>query len=146
MTTRPNGQRIVVGVDGSERSKQALRWALAQAQRIGATVDAVSVWHYPNGYGLGPAPDPELLRKASEQVLVETVEEVAGDWPQVPVRSRVIEGHPAYVLIQEADGAQLLVLGCRGHGGFVGTLLGSVSQYCVQHATCPVVVIRGPHA
>jgi nucleotide-binding universal stress UspA family protein len=145
MTETVNERRIVVGIDGSEASKQALRWAIEQARLSGATVDAISAWEYPVGYGWGPVVDAEGLLKASQQVLAETLVEVAGDNPPVPIRTQVIEGHPAYVLLQAAGGAQLLVLGCRGHGGFVGALLGSVSQYCVQHAPCPVVIIRGAH-
>jgi nucleotide-binding universal stress UspA family protein len=150
MSEHDTQRRIVVGVDGSTPSKQALRWAIEQAGLTGAVVDAVNVWDYPVSYGWGPAYDSGIdLAKIAEELLTETVAEVTaevtGERPPVPVRTTVLEGHPAYLLIQAADGADLLVLGCRGHGGFVGALLGSVSQYCVQHATCPVVVIRGPH-
>lgn len=145
MSEAVNGRRILVGVDGSQPSTQALRWAVEQAYLTGATVDAVYVWRYPAEHGWGPDVDADVLVKAGEQVLSETVAEVAGAHPPVPVHTRVLEGHPAQVLIQESAGAQLLVVGCRGHGGFVGTLLGSVSQHCVQHAACPIVVVRGPH-
>jgi nucleotide-binding universal stress UspA family protein len=138
-------RRIVVGIDGSEPSKQALRWAIGQARATEATLDVVTAWEYPTGYGWGPVVDPDDVIKASEQILTETLTEVVGQHPPVPIRTHVVREHPAYALIQQADGAQLLAVGCRGHGGFVGALLGSVSQYCVQHATCPVVVIRGPH-
>jgi nucleotide-binding universal stress UspA family protein len=131
-----------VGVDGSEPSKQALRWAITQAQLTGATVDAVTVWEYPAGYGWGPVVDPEVLAKAGEQVLSETLAQVVGEKSPVPVRRHVVEGHPAFGLLEQAHGADLLVAGSRGHGGFVGALLGSVGQYCVQHAPCPVVIIR----
>jgi nucleotide-binding universal stress UspA family protein len=137
-------QRIVVGVDGSSPSKQALRWALKQAELTGAAVEAVHAWHIPSTNGWTPMFDlAEGLSKAGERVLADTVAEVAGDRPAVTVRTRLVEGNAAAALIQAAKGADLLVLGCRGHGGFVGALLGSVSQHCVQHATCPVVVIRG---
>jgi nucleotide-binding universal stress UspA family protein len=145
MTERVNTPRIVVGVDGSQPSKQALRWAIEQARLTGATVEAILTWEFPLGYGWGPVvEDVETLVKGSEQVLADAITEVAGEFPAVTIHGQVIEGHPAYVLQQAAAGAQLLVLGSRGHGGFVGALLGSVSQYCVQHATCPVVIIRGP--
>ena len=64
----------------------------------------------------------------------------------VKVSSTVREGNPAKILLEAADGADLLVVGSRGHGGFAEALLGSVSQHCVHHAPCPVVIIRGPSA
>lgn len=134
--------RIEVGVDGSEPSKRALRWAIEQARCVGATIDAIDVWGYAAGYEWAPVVDPTEVIKAAEQVLSEAIHAVAGERTPVTIRARVVEGHPAYELIRAAEGAQLLVLGSRGHGGFVGVLLGSVSQYCVQHATCPVVIVR----
>jgi nucleotide-binding universal stress UspA family protein len=92
----------------------------------------------PAQFGWIPVVDVEGIDQASKQTLAETVAEVAGSQPSVSIHSRVIGGHhPAYVLIREAEGAELLVLGSRGHGGFVGALLGSVSQHCVQHAALP---------
>jgi nucleotide-binding universal stress UspA family protein len=139
--------RIVVGVDGSECSKTALAWALAQAHLTGARVEAVSTWQEPAMYGFTYASAPgtfegESISALTEKVLREAVAEVAarGGEP-VEIVTRVVEGAPAYVLLQVAVGAQLLVVGSRGHGAFSGMLLGSVSQHCVQHARCPVVVI-----
>ena len=145
MAENVNERRIVVGVDASESSKQALRWAVRQAELVGANVDAVHALHTPTADGWTPMVNiSDDLAKAGRQMVLDTIAEVAGDRPPVTIYARVIEGHPAFVLLQAAEGASL-VLGCRGHGGFVGALLGSVSQHCVQHATCPVVVIRGPH-
>jgi len=134
-----------VGIDGSEPSRQALRWATEQAGLTGATVEAVGVWEYPATYAWGTVAvvDSAELADACERNLVDTVAEVCGDQPSVTVDSEVVMGHPAYELVQHAKGADLLVVGSRGHGGFVGALLGSVGQYCVHHATCPVVVVRG---
>jgi nucleotide-binding universal stress UspA family protein len=145
MTEEVKERRIVVGVDGSEPSKQALGWAIEQAGLTGATVDAVIVWEYPVTYAWGTVAivDADELATASEQALAETVAEVAGADPPVRVECYVITGHPAYELVLYAKDADLLVVGSRGHGGFVGAMLGSVSHYCVHHATCPVVVIRG---
>jgi nucleotide-binding universal stress UspA family protein len=136
---------IVVGVDGSEPSRRALRWAVKQATLSGAELDIVTTWEFPATYGWAPPYpqgfDPEAdTRKA----LQDTVEEVLGTSPEVPVRLTVTEGHPAPVLIAEAAGAELLVVGSRGHGAFMGMVLGSVSEYCVAHAPCPVVVVRHP--
>jgi nucleotide-binding universal stress UspA family protein len=142
-----NKRRIVVGIDGSRPSKEALRWAIEQARLTGAVVDAVKAWDFRKGDGWVPVPEEGVyLAKTSEQLVADSVAEVAGEQPPVPVHVAAIEGHAAYVLLQAARDADLLVVGSRGHGGFVGSLLGSVSQYCVHHATCPVVVIRGPHA
>ncbi len=143
MAENTTQQRIVVGADGSPPSNHALRWALRQAKLTGAAVEAVHAWHIPSTNGWTPMFDlAEGLSKAGEQVLANAIAEAAGDHPAVTVHARLVEGNAAAALLQAASGADLLVLGCRGHGGFVGALLGSVSQHCVQHATCPVVVIR----
>lgn len=145
--TTGHARRIVVGVDGSDCSKAALKWAIAQAQRTQATVEAVAAWQDPMmyGYGLGVAPvvlAEDSIQAITEKVLEETVSELATDAGQpVQVNTRVRPGHPATVLLESAVGAEMLVVGSRGHGTFAGILLGSVSQHCVQHAPCPVVVI-----
>lgn len=145
MTERENPGRIVVGVDGSPTSRHALRWAVGQAELTGATVDVVHALEIRVTDGWAPMFDlVEHLSKAADQMLADAVAEATGAHPAVAVEARVIEGHPATVLLTAAEGATLLVVGCRGHGGFVGALLGSVSQYCAHHATCPVVIVRGP--
>ena len=141
------GGRIVVGVDGSESSRAALAWAVRQAALTGATVDAVHAWHEPvsYGYGYGYAmlvPVPEL-EKFARAALDEAIAAVADLAPGVGIRPVVVEDNPAHALLDAAKGADLLVVGSRGHGGFTEALLGSVGQHCVHHADCPVVVIRG---
>jgi nucleotide-binding universal stress UspA family protein len=144
--------RIVVGVDSSEGSKAALRWAIAQARRTGATVDAVSAWQDPvqTGYLYGYLPtavESQGYVEIAQKVLDDTVSEMTDEaGSPVTVQARVIQGHPALVLPEAAIGAELLVVGSRGRGAFAGMLLGSVSQHCVQHPTCPVVVIPAPGA
>jgi nucleotide-binding universal stress UspA family protein len=138
--------RIVVGIDGSESSKVALRWAIQQAKLTGASVDAVTVWHYPAGYGWGPVVMELDFAAEAKRVLSETLGEVSGLEPDVRVRPLVTEGHPAEVLLHTAKGADLLVLGSRGHGGFTSALVGSVSLYCVLHAHCPVLIMRNGRA
>ncbi|MFE1318654.1 universal stress protein [Kitasatospora phosalacinea] len=142
-TERPS--RIVVGVDGSPSSRAALAWAVRQAELTGARVEAVTAWQYPAGYGW-PAPVLQSFdfAAAASQSLSETVAAVAAGHEGVEIRQRVIQEHPATALLAAADGADLLVVGNRGRGGFAGTLLGSVSQHCVHHASCPVLVIRAP--
>ena len=140
-----DNRRIVVGVDGSASSKAALRWAMRQAQLTGAEVEAVTAWWYPTGYGMAPVSDGAIdFEGDARKVLAGALAEVCGVAPDVVVRSCVAEGHPAELLLREAVGADLLVVGSRGHGGFAAALLGSVSQHCVQHATCPVLVMREP--
>jgi nucleotide-binding universal stress UspA family protein len=138
-------QRIVVGVDGSAPSSAALGWAVGQAGLTGAIVDAVIAWQFPAmtyGYLVPVTSDTDFGKMAAE-VLADAIARVPAAAGPVKIRSKVTEGHAAQVLVAESAGADLLVVGNRGHGGFAEALLGSVSQYCVQHATCPVVVIRG---
>lgn len=135
--------RIVVGVDGSEGSKDALRWAARQAGLTGAAIEAVTGWEYPAFCGWAPAcPDDAGLGQIAEQTLAQTLDKVLG--PDRPARllTRVVARHPAQALVEASKDAELLVVGSRGYGGFADALLGSVSTYCVHHARCPVTVIR----
>ena len=120
--------RIVVGVDGSESSKAALSWTIQQASLTGASVDAVMVWRYPTAYGLAPMAGSETdLEGDARKALIEILNEVSALEPDVPVHPMVTEGHPAEVLVGAAKGADLLVVGSRGHGAFTSTMIGSVS-------------------
>ena len=135
--------RIVVGVDGSEGSQNALRWAARQAGYTGATLEAVTGWQYPAFYGWAPAvPDDADYGQIAEQVLTETLDKVFGSDRPARLVTRVVARHPAEAVVEASEGAELLVVGNRGHGGFADALLGSVSTYCVHHAHCPVTVIR----
>lgn len=135
---------VVVGVDGSDASKDALRWAAKQAQLTGGEVQAVIAWQWPLTYGYyGVFSDVDFAAQA-RTTLEEVIAESLGEPPSVPVISSVVEGHPAAVLIEASRSADLLVVGSRGRGVFTGMLLGSVSESCVHHATCPVLVIRRP--
>jgi nucleotide-binding universal stress UspA family protein len=142
--------RIVVGIDGSDASKEALSWALAEARLRGDTVVAVHAWMTPYtvpaalpGAPMTPVDDgmAEAIRNGAEALLAETVAE-AGAAGDVTIEKRVVEGPAATALIEAAKGAELLVVGPRGHGGFTGLLLGSVSDQVVNHAPCPVVIVR----
>jgi nucleotide-binding universal stress UspA family protein len=138
------GPRIVVGVDGSPPSCQALRWAAGQARLTGASLQVVTSWEYPTTYGWVPPYPPDFDPAGDARRLLEqTVGDVLGDDPGVEIGVEVAEGHAAPVLVEAARGAALLVVGNRGHGGFAGMLLGSVSEHCVRHAPCPVTVVRG---
>ncbi|MFJ4667375.1 universal stress protein [Kitasatospora purpeofusca] len=136
------GRRIVVGIDGSAPSRAALRWAVGQAALTGATVHAVAAWEPPSLHGwLVPLPDDDFERTAMRTLTAE-VDEVVGRNRPVPVTESLLLGHPAEVLLELAEGAELLVLGGRGRGTFARTLLGSVSTRCAAHGSCPVVIVR----
>lgn len=136
--------RVVVGIDGSPPSKDALRWAIRYAAATDGVVDAVIAWDYPASYEWAPVIDGDSLQEAAGTALEKTVHEVAGDQPPVKVATAVVQGHPAQVLLDEARGADLLVVGNRGHGAFTSALIGSTSERCVRHALCPVVVVHAP--
>jgi nucleotide-binding universal stress UspA family protein len=135
--------RIVVGVDGSRPSKQALRWGAYLAATFGAGLDAVAAWDFPAAYGWSAVPSDWDPARDMRKVLDESLQEVFGDQPPAGLRRRVLEGGAAKVLLDASQGAIMLVVGSRGHGGFAGLLLGSVSSNVAEHASCPVLVIHG---
>jgi nucleotide-binding universal stress UspA family protein len=140
---REPASRIVVGVDGSPTSIAALGWAARQAELTGSAIDVVATWEWPTAAGWAPVVpsgyDPSVdVQKVVDQALGT----VGTAHPDVHLQSRVVEGHPAPVLVEASRGAALLVVGNRGHGEFAGMLIGSVSQYCVTQAHCPVLVFR----
>jgi nucleotide-binding universal stress UspA family protein len=140
------GSTIVVGVDGSRSSLDALRWAIDQADSTGATLRAVTAWSYPeHGTPFGIVPELPL----SEDPLAETrkrldeaVKSALEGLENVAVGTEVVHGDAAPVLVDASRDAALLVVGSRGLGAIAGTFLGSVSEHCVRHASCPVVVMR----
>ena len=138
---------IVVGVDGSDHSVVALRYALRLARATDSVVRAVTAWHVPSlAYGAGTAPVGDLtngLRENAEATLEQALAAVADEIDGVTVQRLVREGDPGHVLVAESEEAQQLVVGSRGHGGIGELVLGSVSHYCCRHAHCPVLVI--PH-
>jgi nucleotide-binding universal stress UspA family protein len=137
---------IVVGVDGSDTSRDAVRWALSQAALTGAALRAVSSWRWPN-YLTRLPPGADLAEETS-QVLDEMVAGVLAEYPQaaatVAVTKHVVEGPAGPALLTQSHSATLLVVGARGRAAFPGMLLGSVAEYCVREGTCPVVVVRAP--
>ncbi|HEU0239666.1 MAG TPA: universal stress protein [Micromonosporaceae bacterium] len=141
---QPHDDRpIVVGVDGSESSKIALSWAVRQAGLEGAPVQAVIAWTFPAYYGWAPPISDQFDFGSNARTVVEqTIKEVLGEHPPVPLSVAVVEGNAAQALVDASRSARLLVVGNRGHGGFSEALLGSVSQHCTHHAACPVIVIR----
>jgi nucleotide-binding universal stress UspA family protein len=150
---------IVVGVDGSPAALAALRFALAEARLRRARLVALFAWALP----LTEAPGPFLLEwpggvgptveqlgaelaRGAEERLAAAFRQVGDAVEGVEVERRVVEGPAATMLLEASAGADLLVVGSRGHGGFRGLLLGSVSQQCAQHARCPVVIVPAPES
>ena len=140
----PNGA-VVVGFDGSEAASAAVDWAAAQADRTGARLDVVTAWEYPTSWGnVIPLPDDYDPATDAQTLLDPVVERLQAAHPGLAVRAHVVEGHPSEVLVEASRHASLLVVASRGHGTFSGIVLGSVSQHCVTHSACPVVVYRKP--
>jgi nucleotide-binding universal stress UspA family protein len=142
MTTAAANPRIVVGVDGSPSSIAALEWAKRIAGAIGADIQAVTAWEFPVSYGVGAVPTDWRPDEDAGAQVASVVTAVFGEPAPAGVSVLVGEGHAAQLLLAASEGAEMLVVGSRGHGGFVGLLLGSVSSYCAEHASCPVVVIH----
>jgi nucleotide-binding universal stress UspA family protein len=133
---------IVVGVDGSESSLDALRWAVDEGRRRHWAVKAVLAWTQPYvGRVYGRFADPAWLQEQAEQRLDEWLQEELADVTDVVVSREARKGSAAGVLLDAAREADLLVVGSHGHGGFSNLVLGSVSQQCTHHAPCPVVII-----
>lgn len=136
-------RRIVVGVDGSVSSLHALEWAARQAELTESPLDVVMSWQLPGSRGwAAPLPDDwdpeEDLRRSLDAI----VAKLLAAHPGLVVETRVVEGHPAPVLVEASKGSDLLVVGSRGHGAYAGMHLGSVSEHCATFAACPVLVFR----
>jgi len=138
--------RIVVGIDGSAAARRALEWALDEARARTAALDVVYAWHLPHEARVPVATlgmEPDLLEDAARVTLDEAVDGQDTGGLSSPLNRVLAYGRPTPSILERADGADLVVVGSRGRGGFSGLLLGSVSQQVAHHATCPVVVI--PH-
>ena len=136
------GGRIVVGVDGSPESLSALRRGARIAENLGCTLVGVTVWEYPQswpGYAMGGWSPEEAAHSIAAEASIEVFGKAPPPWYSTVIRS----GSPVRQLIADAEGAEMLIVGSRGLGGFTGLLLGSVSRSVVEHADCPVLVIHG---
>lgn len=144
MVEHSDNRFIVVGVDGSERSAHALRWALSQARHTGTAVRAVMCWDEPLSIWLTPTHTEGYYQQkaieAFERVLAETADDAHG----VDLQSLVVEQSPSVELTRAAEGADLLVIGCHNRVDRHGVHLGSVASYCAHHAPCPVLIFREP--
>lgn len=136
-------ERVIVGIDGSDSSLRALRWAMQYAEKTGAAIEALHAWQIPTTYGAPVAVLPgENFEATAERALQGSVDGELGGRTDLEVNPVAEMGYPPKVLVEHSKEADLLVVGTRGRGGLAGTLLGSVSLHCVTHAGCPVVVIR----
>jgi nucleotide-binding universal stress UspA family protein len=140
--TAPASPVVVVGVDGSTGSRDAVRWAADYARMAGAELRAVASWRWPN-YVTRIPPGVDL-EADTRRTLQEVVAEIRAEFPEVPVSERVVEGPGGLALLSQAADATLLVVGARGRAAYPGMLLGSVAEYCVRNGPCPVVVVRIP--
>jgi nucleotide-binding universal stress UspA family protein len=148
---------VVVGVDGSAAAKDALLWALTEAHLrhwpvravhawmfgyIGGSVEGYPYWGGSVGSYTSLGIDLEDLHRAAEDLLERAIADVKDETDGIEIERQVVQGAAAEVLVTAATPEDLLVVGSRGHGGFAGLMVGSVSQQCVHHAPCPVVVIH----
>ena len=135
--------RILVGIDGSQPSIDALEWAGRQAKLTNSSMDIVMTWDWPASFGWAvPLPadyDPAVNVR---ELLSDAEAGIRAKFPDIEITTHVVEGHPAPVLVEASKNVDLLVVGNRGHGEFVGMLIGSVSEFCATNAHCPVLVHR----
>jgi nucleotide-binding universal stress UspA family protein len=135
-------RRIVVGIDGSPPALRALDWAIGEAQRRAASLHLVAAWLYPMALGYAFTTTVDDVRQSAQDTVDRALAHINEVAPGIAASGETVEQQPAPALVAAAEGADLLVVGSRGRGGFEGLLLGSVSQYCARHATCSVVVVR----
>jgi nucleotide-binding universal stress UspA family protein len=156
MTRTPHKENglIVVGVDGSDESITALQWAIEEAHTRGSRLRVMNIWNYPpTGYGIDvdmaavSLLTAETIEATARIIIDQAVEKALVGIDEPPFIERVVrQGSPSRELLAESKDADLLVVGQRGHGGFIGLLMGSVANQVMHHATCPTIVIPRPSA
>lgn len=144
MDGKSSDHRVVVGVDGSDASIEALRQAQKLAVPLGARLEATAYWDYPQSYASYVAVGIGQFEEAAGTILREAIEKAFGAELPDNVVPRLVRGHPRDLLIEASNDADMIVVGRRGHGGFGGLLLGSVSSAVAAHAHCPVLVVHAP--
>jgi nucleotide-binding universal stress UspA family protein len=140
--TETDARRIVVGVDGSAGSKLALQWAARIAAAEDAVIDVVGAWDFPPTAAWAALPESYSPKLEMDKIVAETVDEVYGADRPLGITVRTVKGNPAAALLAASADALMVVVGSRGHGGFMGLLLGSVSAKVAEHASCPVLVVH----
>ena len=139
-------QRIVVGIDGSQGARRALEWAVGEATLRDAHLVVIHAWLEPAAVAVGSVitaggVEPEVFEDTAWRTVTDLLAGVDTNGLPQGLETHVVSGAPARALLEAAEGADLVVVGSRGLGGFTGLLLGSVSQQVAHHATCPVVII-----
>ncbi|MGD0085040.1 MAG: universal stress protein [Acidimicrobiales bacterium] len=145
MSAAPESQRIVVGVDGSPESATALSFAIDEARLRGADLHVIYAYAAQASLTGWTADDYYKQVEAEAKAALEAVANAAPPTDDLTVDWRCIPGNPAEILIEESRHADILVVGSRGLGGFLGLVMGSVSSQCVHHSRCPVLVVREEH-
>ncbi len=145
MNTEPSSNRIIVGVDGSEYSSAALRWAGRMTERLDMPLDAITCVGMPDLFfssrmEQGISKFTSELEESAKQLVEQALDRAFADRPG-NLSSTVKFGAPAKVLVEESRHAQLLVVGRHGAGGFLGQAIGSVSRACAEHSQCPVLLV-----
>jgi nucleotide-binding universal stress UspA family protein len=136
--------KILVGIDGSKESLAAVRWAVEEGTHRGSDVEILHVWHFVymgDPMGISAVASMGDVEQSAQLVIDEALAEIGPAGDAVHLTGRAVEGAAAKVLLEEAANADLLVVGRRGHGGFMGLLLGSVAQQLAHHAPCPLVIV-----
>lgn len=141
-----NGKPIVVGVDGSPQSLEALRQARRLAELTGCPLKAIIVWEYSSMMDGMPGSLEWNPQDDAAQALADALDAAFGSDAPTHLEQVVVQGHAARVLTEESRGAEILVVGSRGRGGFAGLLLGSVSSAVAAHARCPVLITHQERA
>jgi nucleotide-binding universal stress UspA family protein len=146
---RSEYRRIVVGVDGSPVSRQALVWAAEEAALRGCQLDVVYGWQVsteprPPGVGLGVAPPLEAYQRQAAEKIEQIVRETLGPEPQLRYAVHAVHRTPGRALVEQSQDADLLVLGTKGHGRLAAWLLGSIADEAMHRAPCSVVIVRPP--
>lgn len=135
-------RRVVVGIDGSAGAAEALEWAIADARRNPAALELVTAWMFPMPLGHVFAKSSQEVHREVQRIADQSVSYVAEVAPDIVVSTTLREAEAGPALVELSTGADLLVVGCRGHGGMRELLLGSVGSYCARHAHRPVVIVR----
>lgn len=133
---------VVVGIDGSEASVRALDWAITEAQQSGAVLDIVTAWMFPMALGYAFTTTVNEVRDKARSLVDQAISYVTEVAPDVVVHGETTEQSPGPALVKASKGADLLVVGSRGVGGFEELLVGSIARYCARHASCSVLLVR----
>lgn len=144
MAHGPGIAKIIVGVDGSEASIEALRQAVFLAGALNAQIEAIGCWDYPRMYDRYLMMDIGGFKESAEKVVKEAVARVIGTEPSEMLKIVLVQGDPRSSLIEASKNADMLIVGRRGMGGLAGLLVGSVSSAAITQSQCPVLVVRAP--